>query len=158
MKIDELLHIAGDMNLKSFAWGQGVVETLNNLFSEAQRITTEINGTQALEILKALPPPALNGILAIKIHPATGRSVDDPGPAPGDKKAPPKEGEKKHSPVLLVMAGVTTAIALGLTVVISMTSIKTGAAPDEGLIRTILATLVEIMKLFLDPVVIPPTV
>ncbi len=157
MQIDELLHIAGDLSLKSFAWGPGVVETLNNLFAEAKRITPEITGNQALDILKALPPPALTGILAIRLNTATGRPMGEEPPDDKGDSAKTDPPSKKKSIVPLILAGATTLIALIITLVITASAAKTGAAPDEGLVKLVLSTMVEILKLFMPPAPATPT-
>ena len=147
MQIDELLHIAGDTTLKSFTWGGGVVKTLNSLFAEAQQLTVEITGNQALDILKALPAPALAGIMAIRIQVATGLPIDATA-APADTA--PLEDDKKKSPVPLIIAGVTAFMAIVITIVLATTAVKTQTAPDQGTLHVVFNALIELLKLFMQ--------
>lgn len=153
MKIDEVLHIAGDLSLKSFVWGTGIADTLNTLFADTQQITVEITGNQALSLLRALPPAAMAGVLAIEIDTRTGRPVGQDQPIT-PVTATGQQGDvvkRPHKPWFPLAVGVIiTLITLFLAVTISLTSFKSGTSPDEGVIKALLGTLVEILKLFLD--------
>lgn len=153
MQIDELLHVADEASLKAYVWGAGVVETLNHLLPAAQQLTTEISGKQALDLLRALPPAALPGILAIQFNLSTGRPRDENAPVVvpivPPATVPNAPAAPKIPKVPLMFAAATTVIALLLTVVISVTAVKSGTGPDEGAMRLILSTLVELVKLFM---------
>lgn len=154
MQIEEMLHIAGDLNLKSFNWGQGMVDTLNDLFADSHRITTEVTGNQALAMIRALPPMALVAILNIDVSTSTGRQAGAPEPSKAKDKA---DGDKSKRPWMsLVLGGAIVVIALVLASVSAVTAVKTGQNPDEGVLKLILSTLVEVLRLFLAPPTTPP--
>lgn len=162
MEIDKLLHVADSMSLKTFVWGQGVVDTLNHLLPPTQQITAEITGSQALALISALPPPAMAGIMSIQLSLTTGRPLGEPDPAPSGSKPAPAQTQdpaKRRSKLPIILASVIAFIAIMLTVVISATAIRSGTAPDEGAIRLILETLVNVIKLFMStPPAAPPPV
>jgi hypothetical protein len=158
MQIEDLLHVADEASLKLFVWGAGVVETLNTLLPAAHHITTEISGNKALEMLRALPPAALPGILAIQLNLATGRPIGESSPTPAQLPLQPVLTNATHKTpkVPLMIAGAIAAITIMLTVVISVTAVKSGQGPDEGVVKLILSALLELFKIMMDPTT-PPT-
>lgn len=164
MEIEKLLHVAEDVPLKTYVWGQGVVETLNRLLPPIQQITAEITGEQALELIRALPPAAISTVMSLQINLHNGRLVGEVEPvaAPENVPAPatpatPVVEDKKQSKIPLMIAGVIVLAVIMLMVVITATAAKTGTTPDEGVVKLLLTTLMELFKILHgDPTALPP--
>lgn len=154
MEIDKLLHVAENTPLKMYVWGSGVADTLNRLLPPTHQITIEITGGQALELIRALPPAAITAVMGLELDISTGQAKGDV-PAP-TVPAVPKPEERKSK--FLIWLGVLFAfIAVMITVVISANAWRSGTAPDEGVLKLLLQTFLEVLKAFTTPPAPVPT-
>lgn len=139
MKIVDLLTIAGDVRVKSYGWGVGVVATLNRLFQDAQKVTTEVTGNELLAIVRTYPEDAANAMLEIDVDSGTGRE---------EGEDPESTIQKRHRAPMIVV-GFTTFIALVFTGAIAFVSVSSGTGPEAGAMQVILEAMVAVFKAML---------
>lgn len=147
MEIDKLLHVAENTPLKMYVWGSGVVETLNRLLPPTHQITIEITGGQALELIRALPPAAITAVMGLELDISNGQAKGDVPVVP----PPPPKPEDRKSKFLVYLGILFAFIAVMITVVISANAWKSGTAPDEGVLKLLLQTFLEVLKALTAP-------